>query len=91
MKGENYCKWIKMSSIEICGRRCINEYCFVHRAQQRKTGSTRPCQECGRGIKNGRNVCGRCGYHRLVSRDCQSKYRAFAKEFKGLAAIDISY
>ena len=91
MKGTDNCKWLMRGSTELCGRSCLKDYCKVHLMRLRKGGSTRPCTGCGVGVGNILNLCRACDYGRVATRLWMRRSRAFDKEFKRLAAIDISY
>lgn len=86
MSGQNVCPWLLLGSIKQCGKSCINEYCGIHRYQIRQGGGTNPCIKCGVGVKNVYRVCMQCGFYRERYR----LSRALSKEFKRLAAIEIS-
>ena len=52
MKGQNTYKWLIISSTELCQKRCLWDFCQVHRARLRKSTGTKPCTACGVGVKN---------------------------------------
>ena len=62
MKGTNRCPWLKVNTLETCGKSCVNEYCNTHRQQLRK-GRTPPisCRHCGVRRKLATQLCGLCG------------------------------
>ena len=63
MYGQNECKWLVLGKTTLCCRRCIGKYCFAHLAKLRNGGGTRPCSECGKGVKTLISLCERCGYY----------------------------
>ena len=90
MKGHNTCQWLVIGSTRLCGKSCIGEHCKIHLARLRKGPGTKPCQVCGKGVKNCYGLCLGCGYNKAQSRDCERKIKAFRDEFRRLAAIDVS-
>ena len=57
MKGSNTCQALKIKSTEICGRRCIENFCFQHK--QRKNIIS-PCKNCGLGTRSKHGYCTPC-------------------------------
>ena len=39
-KGHNACKWLTLSSTELCGKRCLRSVCKIHLARLRKGSHT---------------------------------------------------
>ena len=62
MKGKNTCGWLVLNSTELCGRRCIGDYCKIHLALQRKGSYTKPCSVCGKCVTNKILLCMSCWY-----------------------------
>ena len=85
-KGHNTCKWLTLSSTELCGKSCLTDFCKVHLLRLRKGSLTQPCRGCGVGVTNKQQLCCQCGYR--IER-CRAA-RAARKEFARLAAIEIS-
>ena len=78
-----------MSSVELCGRRCMGEYCKVHLARLRKGPGTKPCRVCGVGVKNKLSLCLRCGYKNEHMKLLHREQRAVEKESARLRYIEI--
>ena len=68
MKGRNKCQWLVIGSIELCGKSCLEDHCKIHLAHLRVGLGTKPCMECGKGVKNRFGLCLDCGYHRAPMR-----------------------
>ena len=84
-KGHNTCKWLALSSTELCGKSCLTDFCKVHLVRLRKGSLTQPCRGCGVGVRNKKQLCCQCGYR---IEQCRAA-RAVRKEFARLAAIEI--
>ena len=84
-KGHNTCKWLTLSSTELCGKGCLTDFCKVHLVRLRKGSLTQPCRGCGVGVTNKQQLCCQCGYR---IEQCRAA-RAAQKEFARLAAIEI--
>ena len=80
------CKWLTVSSTELCSKSCLTDFCKVHLGRLRKGSRTQPCRGCGVGVTNKQQLCCQCGYRSEWS--CAT--RAMRKEFARLAAIQIS-
>jgi len=87
-KGKNTCQWLLLGSTELCGKSCMGKHCRAHLARLRKGPGTRPCQKCGRGVKNIYRLCQFCGYDRANNREWKRKNKTSKKEFARLAAIE---
>jgi hypothetical protein len=87
--GKNQCAWLVQGGTETCGKSCRGAYCGVHNDRMRKGGGTTPCRGCGVGVTNKHSLCARCGYHNIITRLGKARARAFQKEFKRLAMIEI--
>lgn len=69
MKGENKCLWLTCGKTTTCGRQCVFDHCFIHRAQVRKGASiTFPCRKCGVGILAATGLYQACGGHRVAQK-----------------------
>ena len=85
-KGHNTCKWLTVSSTELCGKSCLTDFCKVHLVRLCKGSRTQPCRGCGVGDTNKQQLCCQCGYRS----EWRCATRAMRKEFARLAAIKIS-
>ena len=85
-KGHNTCKWLTVSTTELCGKSCLTNFCKVHLVRLRKGSRTQPCRGCGVGVTNKQQLCCQCGYRS----EWRHATRATRKEFARLAAIEIS-
>ena len=64
-RGYNICPWLKTGKNEICGKSCREEYCKDHRNKIRNGSRiTRPCLNCGVGIRSQIQLCRGCGRER---------------------------
>lgn len=91
MKRTNNCAWLLLGTVEVCGKRCLGEYCHVHNARLAKGGGTFPCTECAVAVKTSLALCRSCGVGRLHTRAWREKQHILRAEFQRLAAIEISY
>ena len=67
MSGQHYCPWVRIGCLEICNKRCINDYCHNHRRELRKgRKSPVPCRRCGKGTGSITLLCQSCGAHRIA-------------------------
>ena len=88
MKGKNTCRWLTLSSTELCGRSCLGDHCKIHLARLRKGSGTKPCIKCGKGVLNRFSLCQGCGYVNENVKAWWRKKAALEKEFRRLALID---
>ena len=79
------CKWLKIGSTELCGKKCMKEYCKVHLARLRQSPGTTPCTKCGVGTSSVFKICSKCDCHRSHTR----KWQRNRREFLRLAAIEV--
>ena len=87
---KNTCKWLVLGKTTLCCRRCIGKYCFAHLARLRNGGGTRPCSECGKGVKTLISLCEGCGYYNAKLRQWRGGLqRDFTKEWKRLCSISV--
>ena len=90
MCDKNTCKWLVLGKTTLCCRRCIGKYCFAHLARLRHGTGTRPCSECGKGVKTLISLCEGCGYYNAKLRQRRGGLkRDFTKEWKRLCSISI--
>ena len=89
MKAVNICPWLKRSSKERCSRKCVNEYCYIHRQQIIGLGRKPlvPCRACGVGTSSETLLCRACGSHRVASKLFHTEKRAHRDFALVLAAI----
>ena len=85
-KGHKACKWLTLTSIELCGKSCLRDFCKIHLARLRKGSCTQPCKICGVGVTNKQRFCVGCGYRNAWKRD----KRGVQREFTRLAVIQIT-
>ena len=79
---KNKCQWLTIGSTEKCDRNCLGEYCFIHNARLKKSRGTKPCNHCGKRVKNIYMLCHDCGYHCTYNKHWNRKDRAKRKEQK---------
>ena len=73
----NICPWLKINSLERCGKNCVNKYCSTHRKQFRLgRKSPVPCRRCGMGTGSITILCRSCGSHRVVQKLIDIEKRA---------------
>ncbi|KAK3798486.1 hypothetical protein RRG08_051468 [Elysia crispata] len=77
MEATNICPWLKVNSLEICGKNCVYEYCGTHRQQLRMgRKSPVPCKYCGVGTGSATLRCRSCGAHRISQKLIDTEKRA---------------
>jgi predicted amidophosphoribosyltransferase len=78
-----------IGSAENCGKSCLREYCWAHMAGLRHSPGTRPCNVCGKGVKNLHDLCQNCGYKKIFIQKWKRDNKAFQNEFHRLAMIEV--
>lgn len=84
MIGTNTCPWVLLGFRGVCGKRCMGEYCGIHRDRLAKGGGTHRCVKCGRGTKSKHPTCELCGANKARVYEHRAKKYAITEEFKRL-------
>ena len=85
----NTCKWLLRGSTDLCGKKCMKEYCKVHSARLRQGSNNFSCENCGVAVRNTFKICHKCGYDSIYMRYWHRDRRAFDREFFRLSAIEV--
>ena len=77
MRAPNICPGLKVNKHEVCGKNCVNKYCYTHN-QQLRLGrkSPLPCRHCGVGTGSVTLLCRPCGAHRVARKLIDTEKRA---------------
>lgn len=79
VRGVNTCDWILWGKTEKCGRSCMGTYCGIHNAKIAKGSVSLPCQVCGKGVRQGRDLCLDCGGKKLYNKTYMAQMRALKR------------